>query len=131
VTRIDHTAEEVPAVTEGGESLGSHAIVTVPLGVLKGGAVAFLRSLPASKRATIDAIQVGSFEKVAVSIDSSIATAVSDWINDAFSLGNYASLPRDLGYARTIQAMEARAAPDGPVFSLRSAPPSLSPYWGD
>jgi len=45
---------------------GSHALVTVPLGVLKSGAISFSPSLPAWKRAAIGRLGFGTFEKVAM-----------------------------------------------------------------
>src|SRR5262249_27639247 len=43
---------------------GSHAVVTVPLGVLKAGSISFSPSLPAPKTAAIRRIGMGTFEKV-------------------------------------------------------------------
>jgi len=43
---------------------GSHAIVTVPLGVLRAGAIRFDPALPARKREAIARLDMGNFEKV-------------------------------------------------------------------
>jgi len=48
---------------------GSHAIVTVPLGVLKAGPIAFSPALPDDKVAAIAALGFGHFEKVALRYD--------------------------------------------------------------
>jgi polyamine oxidase len=48
---------------------GSHAIVTVPLGVLKAGGVRFSPGLPRSTAAAIGALGFGAFEKVALRFD--------------------------------------------------------------
>ena len=48
---------------------GSHVVVTVPLGVLKAGAIAFDRRLPKRKRGAIRRIGFGAFEKVAMVFD--------------------------------------------------------------
>jgi monoamine oxidase len=48
---------------------GSHVVVTVPLGVLKAGAIAFDRRLPQRKRGAIRRIGFGAFEKVAMVFD--------------------------------------------------------------
>ena len=48
---------------------GSHVVVTVPLGVLKAGAVAFDPGLPADKLAAIDRTGFGTIEKVALRFD--------------------------------------------------------------
>jgi monoamine oxidase len=50
--------------------LGSHGVVTVPLGVLKDpDAVAFTPGLPAERRAAIDRLGFGGFEKVILRFD--------------------------------------------------------------
>lgn len=48
---------------------GSHALVTVPLGVLKHGDLRFSPGLPAQKRGAIDRLGFGRFEKVAMLFD--------------------------------------------------------------
>ena len=48
---------------------GSHAVVTVPLGVLKAGAIGFDPKLPKRKRRAIRRIGFGAFEKVAMVFD--------------------------------------------------------------
>jgi polyamine oxidase len=45
---------------------GSHVIVTVPLGVLKAGAIRFRPALPDATAASIDALGFGTFEKLAL-----------------------------------------------------------------
>ena len=69
--RLDHPVESILHTSEGvevraGEAsfAGSHVIVTVPLGVLKAGAIAFDPPLPSGKLAAIDAIGMGRLEKV-------------------------------------------------------------------
>jgi monoamine oxidase len=48
---------------------GSHALVTLPLGVLKARDVAFEPGLPRARRAAIDRLGYGRFEKVALVFD--------------------------------------------------------------
>jgi monoamine oxidase len=48
---------------------GSHVLVTVPLGVLKSGAIRFDPPLPASKRASIARVGFGRIEKIAMRFD--------------------------------------------------------------
>ncbi len=47
----------------------THAIVTVPLGVLKQGAIHFDPPLPQAKQAALDRLEMGSFEKVHLLFD--------------------------------------------------------------
>ena len=59
----------VRAVSPAGRALsleGSHVIVTVPLGVLKAGAIRFTPALPAAKVGAIGRLGFGVFEKVVV-----------------------------------------------------------------
>lgn len=50
--------------------MGSHAVVTVPLGVLQDpDAIAFTPGLPAERRASIDRLGFGGFEKVVLRFD--------------------------------------------------------------
>jgi len=64
VTGIHHGADGVVVQTASGEHRGSHAIVTVPLGVLKSGSIEFEPPLPASKRGAIERLDMGNLEKV-------------------------------------------------------------------
>lgn len=48
---------------------GSHVLVTVPLGVLKGGGIRFAPRLPAAKRAAVRHLGYGHFEKVALAFE--------------------------------------------------------------
>lgn len=64
VTAIEHDARGVRVTTDRGELRGSHAVVTVPLGVLKAGRIRFSPELPNAKRAAIERLDMGNFEKV-------------------------------------------------------------------
>ncbi|HET7668111.1 MAG TPA: NAD(P)/FAD-dependent oxidoreductase [Mycobacterium sp.] len=55
---------------DGEVAAGSHAIVTVPLGVLKQGVPRFDPPLPAPVREAIDAIGFGRYEKIALRFES-------------------------------------------------------------
>ncbi|MBG0814606.1 NAD(P)/FAD-dependent oxidoreductase [Planomonospora sp. ID82291] len=50
--------------TDGRTERGSHVLVTVPLGVLKAGAIGFLPALPPPKARAVAALGFGDFEKV-------------------------------------------------------------------
>jgi polyamine oxidase len=67
VTEVQYSADGVAVRdTTGRTEEGTHAVVTVPLGVLKKGSPAFLPSLPGDRTAAIDRLGFGHLEKVAM-----------------------------------------------------------------
>ena len=64
VARIAYSSDGVTVETAGGPIDASHAIVTVPLGVLKAGSIAFDPALPSTKAEVIERLGYGTFEKV-------------------------------------------------------------------
>ena len=64
VTALDWSPAGVTAHVGGGTFEGRTAIVTLPLGVLQSGAVAFRPHLPDRKRAAIDGLRSGAIVKV-------------------------------------------------------------------
>ncbi|MEM7310598.1 MAG: NAD(P)/FAD-dependent oxidoreductase [Planctomycetota bacterium] len=70
VERITYSPSGVTVAGSAGELRGSHAIVTVPLGVLKAGRIEFVPPLPAAKRASIDRLDMGDLEKVILRFDT-------------------------------------------------------------
>ena len=65
VTSIAYSDDSVTVTTKSGEThTGSHVLVTVPLGVLQAGKIAFDPPLPEAKQHSIDALEMGSLEKV-------------------------------------------------------------------
>ncbi len=71
VSSIEISATGVLVGTkDGGVESCSHAVVTVPLGVLQRRSVRFTPELPDDRRAAIGRLGFGSFEKIAVSFDS-------------------------------------------------------------
>ncbi|MGB6455494.1 MAG: NAD(P)/FAD-dependent oxidoreductase [Streptosporangiaceae bacterium] len=67
VTEVRHSADGVAVRnTAGRTEEGTHAVVTVPLGVLKAGSLAFSPSLPADRTAAIERLGFGQLEKVAM-----------------------------------------------------------------
>ena len=64
VRRIEQTGDGVTVVGDGWSESGSHAVVTVPLGVLKTGTIEFAPPLPAQRQAIIDRSGFGNMEKV-------------------------------------------------------------------
>jgi polyamine oxidase len=71
---IEQDGIGVTAAT-GQEFRGSHALVTVPLGVLKANTIAFDPPLPAERAAAIARLGFGRFEKVAVRYEHSPAAS--------------------------------------------------------
>jgi polyamine oxidase len=65
VVAIDCSGSDVRVICrDGSEHRGSHAVVTVPLGVLKAEAIAFSPPLSAPRLRSIQALGFGAFEKV-------------------------------------------------------------------
>ncbi len=64
VDAIDHGDSGVVIYTPSGHYEGTHAIVTVPLGVLKAGAITFTPTLPDWKKKAIDRLEMATLEKV-------------------------------------------------------------------
>jgi polyamine oxidase len=54
---------------DGGVELGSHAVVTIPLGVLKSGTPAFVPGLPPDRSAAVDRLGFGRYDKVLLAFD--------------------------------------------------------------
>ena len=70
VTDVEFSADGVRVRSADGRSEeGSHAVVTVPLGVLKRGAPRFSPALPHDRLAAIERLGFGRFEKVALRFD--------------------------------------------------------------
>lgn len=70
VTTIAHDDVGVRVTTaDGGSFEADRVIVTVPLGVLKAGAISFQPALPAAKQEAIDRLDMSSLEKVALRFD--------------------------------------------------------------
>jgi monoamine oxidase len=69
VERIEQRDDEVVVHTPTDAIHGTHAVVTLPLGVLKADSVAFDPPLPVDHRRAIDRLGFGAFEKVALAYD--------------------------------------------------------------
>lgn len=66
VERIERDGEAVRLATNRGAMTCNAAIVTVPLGVLKAGTIAFDPPLPADKQTAIERMGFGNYEKLAL-----------------------------------------------------------------
>ncbi|RMH01737.1 MAG: FAD-binding protein [Chloroflexi bacterium] len=63
VHQVKYAADGITVFTEGETYQGDFVIVTLPLGVLKSGKVTFSPSLPASKQAAIQRLEMGLLDK--------------------------------------------------------------------
>ena len=66
VTSIDYTQRPVQVTTNSGVLSADRVLVTVPLGVLKAGAINFKPALPPDKQTAIDRIGMGLINKIAL-----------------------------------------------------------------
>jgi polyamine oxidase len=69
VTRISYSDTGVVVSTERGDFSARYAVVTLPLGVLKAGTVAFDPPLPADKLGAIERLGSGVYEKIALKFE--------------------------------------------------------------
>ena len=70
VKQIDYSGALVDVLTNHGSYHAHHVLVTVPLGVLQSGKIAFNPSLPASKREAIRETRMGVFNKIFLKFDA-------------------------------------------------------------
>jgi polyamine oxidase len=71
VVSVDVAADGVRVgCADGRVETGTHAIVTVPLGVLKAGGLRFEPALPAVMRRAVEALGFGRYEKIALCFES-------------------------------------------------------------
>jgi monoamine oxidase len=69
VTQIDWSGAGIVAQTNAGTIRAGFAIVTVPVGVLKSGALRFVPDLPPSTRNALDGLGMGALSKIGLSFD--------------------------------------------------------------
>lgn len=128
VTAIAADANGVTVTTELGEHAGSHAIVTLPLGVLKAGAVVFAPALPAARVAAIDAVGFGNFEKVALRYGEAFwldagrtnfayLSATPMQFPYFFDLSSHVGTPALVAFASDGYAAGLRARSDGEIVA--------------
>jgi monoamine oxidase len=72
VKRIEQTATGVTVRTLTEDFTGSHAIVTVPLGVLKAGTIEFAPPLDGAHTDAVDRVGFGALEKVALAYERAV-----------------------------------------------------------
>jgi monoamine oxidase len=92
VTRVVVAADEARVELAGGEVLrADRVIVTVPLGVLQAGGIAFAPALPAAKREAIARLEMGSLEKVILRWDAAFWPKTPDaaWLFAGTTRGEF------------------------------------------
>jgi monoamine oxidase len=70
VKQVDYSGARVDVLTTRGSFQAKHVLVTVPLGVLQAGRIAFNPSLPRDKREAIRQTRMGVFNKIFLKFDS-------------------------------------------------------------
>lgn len=70
VRQIDFSGARVDVLTNHGSFQANHVLVTVPLGVLQAGRIAFNPSLPRAKREAIRNMRMGVFNKIFLIFDT-------------------------------------------------------------
>lgn len=80
VTTIDWTGPGVRVVTDKGEFTADRVIVTLPLGVLKAGAVQFTPALPAEKTDAISKLGMGVLNKCYLRFAEAFWPDAVDWL---------------------------------------------------
>lgn len=92
VARVAYDADAARVELVGGEVLtADRVIVTVPLGVLQAGTIAFEPALPAAKRAAIGRLEMGSLEKVILRWDAAFWPSAADaaWLHAGATRGDF------------------------------------------
>lgn len=123
ITRIDPAAGGVMVTLRDGAALqADHAIVTVPLGVLQAGKIAFGEALEKPRQQAIESLRMGLLNKCWLRFDRVAWPDDVDWIEwlgprDGFwaqwvSLAKAASLPVLLGFHAGAQAREMEELDD-------------------
>jgi monoamine oxidase len=70
VRAIDWSGPQVRVETERGTLAAAAVIVTVPVGVLKAGRVAFTPALPDTARTALDGLRMGAYTKIGLRLDA-------------------------------------------------------------
>lgn len=80
VNRVAYSATGVTVTTNRGTFPASRVVVTLPLGVLQAGSVAFSPALPAAKRTAIAKLGMGSYNKCYLLFPRAFWNTRVDWI---------------------------------------------------
>lgn len=102
VQRIEATADGVRVETNRGAREAARVIVTLPLGVLKAGAVTFSPPLPARKQGAIDRLAMGALNKIALVFPRAFWPVEPDWL--AYMSDERGEMPVFLNLLKTASA---------------------------
>ena len=84
VAEVDHSGPGVVVTTDAGATFeADRVIVTVPLGILKAGAVSFTPSLPPAKQDAVDALEMGILNRTCLLFDDAFWPRDVEWIGYA------------------------------------------------
>jgi monoamine oxidase len=134
VERVEYGGSGVIITTKRGSFAAPQAIVTVPLGVLKAGAVEFSPELPEAKRAAIRALHMGVLNKAALRFPFRFWPAEAEWLGyiseekgcwaEWFNLGKHTDQPVLVAYnagryGREVEALSDEAMVAEAVRTLR------------
>jgi monoamine oxidase len=80
VSRIEHSEAGVTVTTDRGAFTAPRAVITLPLGVLKAGAITFAPALPERKQAAIRLLGMGVLNKLVLKFPRVFWPANVDWL---------------------------------------------------
>lgn len=103
VVRVSHGAAGVTLETDSDRFEATHAVITVPLGVLRAGAIDFEPGLSADRQQRIDRLDMGHLEKVVLRYDTA-------WFRPEGG-GTWISAEEDGAWADTVDLTDAAGAP--------------------
>ena len=84
VAQVDHSGTTVVVTTESGDTFeADRVVVTVPLGVLKAGAISFTPALPPAMRDAIAALDMGILNRTCLLFDEPFWDRDTEWIGYA------------------------------------------------
>lgn len=132
---VAYGRDGVSVETGRGVFTAERAVVTLPLGVLKQGAVAFAPELPERKRAALDAIGMGVLNKLALRFPRVFWPEEAEWLGrlsdrkgewaEWFNLGRHTGQPVLVGYnagrfGREVEALADDEMAAGALAALRT-----------
>lgn len=140
VHQINYGTQGVDVVTQNNTYHAEKVIVTVPLGVLKAGKIAFNPELPKSKRLAIEQMGMGHFEKLYLLFDQVFWDKDKEWLgmlpkdeNSGFNIFNYYKYTKKpilifFTSGQLAQKMEMQQLTDWAMAQLKTMYGNTIPY---